>query len=96
MSKDSRDGHEHKYRKQIVNRLSRIEGHIRAVKQMTLEDRQCPEILLQIAAVQKALDKTAKLLLRDHLENCVVAAVQSGNEEKVLEELNEALENYIR
>lgn len=88
--------HGHKYRKQIVNRLARIEGHVRAIKEMTAEDRDCSEVLLQIAAVQKALDKAAKLLLKDHLENCVVDAVLHGNEEKVLGDLNKALDNYIR
>lgn len=89
-------GHEHKYRKQIVNRLARIEGHVRAIKKMTTNGRDCPDILLQIAAVQKALDSTAKVLLQDHLENCVVEAVRRGDEEKVLNDLNKALDNYIR
>ncbi|CAM3564842.1 metal-sensing transcriptional repressor [Paenibacillus lupini] len=88
--------HVHKYRKQIVNRLARVEGHIRAVKQMTESGRDCSDVLLQIAAVQKALDKAAKLLLKDHLESCVVHAVHHGNEEQVLADLNKALENYIR
>ncbi|MBY0009675.1 metal-sensing transcriptional repressor [Paenibacillus typhae] len=90
------EDYEHKYRKQIVNRLARIEGHVRAVKVMTAEDRDCSEVLLQIAAIQKALDKAAKLLLKDHLENCVVKAVHHGNQEQVLEDLNKALDNYIR
>ncbi|TKH41536.1 cytosolic protein [Paenibacillus terrae] len=88
--------HEHKYRKQIVNRLARIEGHGKAVKKMTNEGRDCSEVLLQIAAVQKALDNAAKLLLKDHLESCVVDAVHHGNQEKVLSDLNKALDNYIR
>lgn len=88
--------HEHKHRKQIVNRLARIEGHVRSVKEMTASGRDCSEVLLQIAAVQKALDKAAKLLLKDHLESCVVDAVLHGNQEKVLEDLNKALDNYIR
>lgn len=88
--------HSHKYRKQIVNRLARIEGHVRSIKEMTAEDRDCSQVLLQIAAVQKALDKAAKLLLKDHLENCVVEAVLHGNEAKVLGDLNKALDNYIR
>ncbi len=88
--------HEHKYRKQIVNRLARIEGHLRAVKEMTTAGRDCSEVLLQIAAVQKALDNAAKLLLKDHLESCVVDAVHHGNQEKVLSDLNKALDNYIR
>ncbi|GED32068.1 metal-sensing transcriptional repressor [Brevibacillus centrosporus] len=88
--------HEHKHRKQIVNRLARIEGHVRSVKDMTAAGRDCSEVLLQIAAVQKALDKAAKLLLKDHLESCVVDAVLHGNQEKVLKDLNKALDNYIR
>lgn len=90
------DDHEHKHRKQIVNRLARIEGHMRSVKEMTATGRDCSEVLLQIAAVQKALDKAAKLLLKDHLESCVVDAVLHGNQEKVLEDLHKALDNYIR
>jgi DNA-binding FrmR family transcriptional regulator len=88
--------HEHKHRKQIVNRLARIEGHVRATKEMTAAGRDCSDILLQIAAVQKALDSAAKLLLKDHLETCVVDAIHKGNQEQVLADLNKALDNYIR
>lgn len=88
--------HEHKYRKQIVDRFARIEGHVRSVKEMTAAGRDCSEVLLQIAAVRKALDNAAKLLLKDHLESCVVDAVHHGNEQKVLSDLNKTLDNYIR
>lgn len=92
------DGHHHghKHRKAIVNRLARIEGHVRSVKEMASGDRDCPEILLQIAAIQKALDGAAKLLLKDHLESCVVDAVHHGNQERILADLSKALDNYIR
>ncbi|MFT9599885.1 metal-sensing transcriptional repressor, partial [Mesobacillus sp.] len=76
--------HVHKQRKQVVNRLARIEGHVRSIKEMANEERDCSEILLQIAAVRKALDSTAKVLLKDHLESCVVDAVHHGNQDKVL------------
>ena len=88
--------HPHKKRKQVVNRLARIEGHVRAVKEMAANGRDCPDILLQIAAIQKALDSTAKIILKDHLATCVVDAVRHGNEQSVLEALNKALDNYIR
>ncbi|WP_256711210.1 metal-sensing transcriptional repressor [Paenibacillus sp. FSL H7-0331] len=87
--------HEHKHRKQIVNLLARIEGHLRATKEMTAAGRDCSEILLQIAAVQKALDGAAKLLLKDHLEGCVVYAIQKGNQEQVLADLNTALKTVF-
>ncbi|HJV46246.1 MAG TPA: metal-sensing transcriptional repressor [Bacillota bacterium] len=88
--------HDHKHRKQVVNRLARIEGHVRAIKEMALEGRDCPDILLQIAAIRKALDSTAKVIFADHMESCLVDAVHEGNEEKVLDDLKKALDNFIR
>jgi len=88
--------HPHKDRKKVINRLARIEGHIRAIKEMAKEGRDCPDLLLQISAVQKALDSAAKVILKDHLESCVVEAVHEGNENKVLANLNKALDHYIR
>ncbi len=88
--------HGHKHRKSVINRLARIEGHVRSVKQMTIDERDCPDILLQIAAIRKALDNTAKLILTDHMENCLVDAVHNGNEEQVLQDIKKALDNFIR
>lgn len=93
---DHNHDHEHRHRKQIVNRLSRIEGHLRAVKEMTSEGRDCAEVLLQIAAVRNALDKAAKLLLKDHLESCVMDAGSGQDRTKVLDDLNKALDHFIR
>jgi len=79
-----------------VNRLARIEGHVRAIKQMSAEGRDCPEVLLQIAAVRKALDNTAKLILKDHLEHCLIHAVNEGEQDKFLKNLQDAIDHYIR
>ncbi|WP_312519389.1 metal-sensing transcriptional repressor [Anaerospora sp.] len=88
--------HIHAHQKQVVNRLARIEGHVRAIKQMSAEGRDCPEVLLQIAAVRKALDNTAKLILKDHLEHCLVHAVNEGEQDKFLKNLQDAIDHYIR
>ncbi|MEX2459682.1 MAG: metal-sensing transcriptional repressor [Paenibacillaceae bacterium] len=88
--------HPHKERKKVVNRLARIEGHIRSVKDMAAHGRDCPDILLQIAAVKKALDSVAKVILQDHLEHCVISAVNQEDREKVLQDLQKALDHYIR
>lgn len=96
MSEDHQHNHEHKQRKNVINRLSRIEGHIKGVKQMAIDGRDCPDILLQIAAVRKALDNTAKIIFADHMENCLVDAVHQGNEHEVIEEIKKALDNFIR
>lgn len=88
--------HPHKQRKQVVNRLARIEGHVRSIKEMAANDRDCPDLLLQIAAVRKALDGVAKVILKDHLEGCVVAAAGQSNQEQVLKDLQNALDHFIR
>ncbi|WP_195780438.1 metal-sensing transcriptional repressor [Priestia megaterium] len=88
--------HERKYRKQVVNRLARIERHVRSIKEMAHSGRDCSDILLQIAEVRKALESTAKVVFSDHMENCLVDAVHQGNEEKVLEDIKKALDNFIR
>jgi len=63
---------------------------------MAIDERDCPDILLQIAAIRKALDNTAKLILTDHMETCLVDAVHEGNEKEVLLDLKKALDNFIR
>ncbi len=79
----------------ILNRLARIEGHIRAIRQMVEADRSCPEILLQIAAVRSALKKVAKILLKEYAEQNLVDAVEGGDFEVELARLRSALDSLI-
>jgi DNA-binding FrmR family transcriptional regulator len=89
------NNHTHTSHKKVINRLARIEGHVNAVKRMVVEGRDCPEILLQIAAIRKAVDNTAKLILKDHLEHCLIHSIDTGDHEEVLEKLQKALDRYI-
>lgn len=79
----------------IMNRLSRIEGHIRGIKTMVQESRPCPEVLIQIAAVRGALDKVARIILDEHLTDCIARAAQAGNIEQEIEELKAALDRFL-
>lgn len=79
----------------LLNRLARIEGHIRAIRQMMEEDRACPEVLLQIAAVRSALNKVAKILLKEYAQQNLVDAANSGNFEMELARLRAALDSLI-
>lgn len=85
----------HTQTKRVVERLSRIEGHVAAVKRMVEEGRPCPDVLVQMAAVRSAMDKAAKVLLADHMEHCIMNSLRGGNVEKHLAELKEALERFI-
>lgn len=81
--------------RQIINRLSRIEGHIRGVKTMVKDSRPCPEVLIQIAAVRGAIDRVARLILDEHLNECVARAAKEGNIEVELAELKSALDRFL-
>lgn len=80
---------------QIVNRLSRIEGHIRGIKTMVTESRPCPEVLVQIAAVRGALDRVARLILDEHLSECIGRAAKEGNIASEIEQLKAALDRFL-
>jgi len=87
--------HYHKQTKNITNRLSRIEGHVRAVKQMVDSGKPCADVLVQISAIRSAIDRVGRILLEDHIENCLVNSVKEGNVEEQLAELKKALDRFI-
>lgn len=85
--------HTHTQTKVVVNRLARAIGHLEHVKRMVEDGRDCTEVLIQLAAVRSALNNTAKIIIKDHIEHCISDA-DSGNEES-LKELNEAIDKFI-
>ena len=70
-------------KKLLENRLNRIEGQIKGIKNMLQNDTYCPEILVQVSAVNAALNAFNKELLSEHLHSCVVTDIQNGNAEAV-------------
>lgn len=87
--------HDHKHTKEVSNRLARAIGHLQKVKQMVDSGEDCSEVLVQLAAVKSAINNTGKLILKDHLEHCIVHAVQDGDEE-MLDELNNAIDKFMK
>jgi DNA-binding FrmR family transcriptional regulator len=87
--------HPHKQTRAIVNRLSRIEGHIRSIKGMVEENRDCSDILIQIAAVRSAIDKVGRVVLEDHLESCLLDAEVLPEREEIWAGVKEALDVYL-
>ncbi len=72
--------HTHANTKAVLNRLSRAIGHLQSVRQMVEDGRDCPEVLIQLAAVRAALNNTGKVILKDHIEHCIVDAVEQGDQ----------------
>lgn len=79
----------------VGSRLSKIEGHVRAIKRMLEENKPCEEVLLQIGAVRAALDKVGRIVLEGHLEGCVMEGVKAGKGEEVVRQLKSALGRYL-
>ena len=67
----------------LTNRLSRIEGQVRGVKNMLEEDAYCTDVLTQVTAIQAALNAFNKELLANHIRSCVVEDIRAGNDEVV-------------
>ena len=83
----------------LVKRLHRIEGQVRGIERMVVDERYCIDILTQIAAVNTALDALALTILDDHVTHCVAGALASGDgavAEEKSKELLEAVQRFTR
>ena len=87
-------GHTHTQSKAVANRLARAIGHLESVKRMVEDGRDCSEVLIQLAAVRSALNSTAKVILKDHMDHCIADAVKTGDTEEIAK-INEAIDKFI-
>lgn len=81
--------------KSLINRLNRIEGQIRGIKGMVERDVYCTDILVQVAAVNAALNSFNKVLLANHIKTCVTNDIKEGKEETV-DELVTVLQKLMK
>jgi len=90
-------GHTHspEHIKRVSNRLARAIGHLESVKKMVEDGRDCSEILIQLAAVRNAINNTGKVILKDHMDHCIVDAVEH-HDLQAIEDLNKAIEQFIK
>ena len=72
-------GRSEEAKKKLINRLNRVIGQLGGIKKMVEEDRYCGDILMQVAAVESALQALGYVMLQDHMETCVVEEIQNGN-----------------
>lgn len=72
---------------EAIKRLNYIEGHIAGVRKMVEEEKYCVDVLKQMFAVRRAIQKLESQLLEGHLQTCVIEGIKEGREEHVLHEL---------
>lgn len=85
----------HTEKKQVLDRLSRAIGHLEAIRRMVEADRDCAEVLVQVAAVRTAVNNIGKIILIDHINHCVVDAARTGDQQTI-DELNRAITQFVK
>lgn len=88
-------GHTHTNTKAVLNRLSRAIGHLESIRRMVEEGRDCSEVLIQLSAVKSAINNTGKVILKEHIEHCLVDAVECGDMESIAD-LTEAIDRFMK
>ena len=88
-------GHAHTNTKAVLNRLSKAIGHLESIKKMVEDGRDCSEVLTQLAAVKSAINNTGNVILKDHIEHCIVDAIKEGDN-KAIDELNKAIDRFMK
>ena len=82
-------------KKDLMNRLKRIEGQVRGLESMLEQDVYCPDLLIQVAAVREALNGFNKVLLAEHIKGCVAEDIRAGKDESI-DELVETLRKVMK
>ncbi|MBP5305086.1 MAG: metal-sensing transcriptional repressor [Lachnospiraceae bacterium] len=84
-----------KEKKDLMNRLKRIEGQVRGVENMLESDAYCTDILIQVSAITSALNSFNKVLLANHMKTCVTENIRNGNDE-IIDELVVTLQKLMK
>lgn len=84
----------HEHTKAVINRMARAIGHLNAVKKMVEEGRDCSEVLIQLSAIRSEITNVSKVILKDHIDHCIVDAVKE-NDDEAIASLKTAIEKLL-
>lgn len=80
----------------LHRRLRKIEGQVAAIDRMIEEDVPCEDILMQVNAAKKALNKVGSIILEGHMNHCVLDAIEAGDSKEAIEDLSKIIDYYSR
>ena len=86
--------HTHEHTRAVLNRMSRAIGHMNAVKKMIEDGRDCSDVLIQLSAIKSEITGVSKVILKDHIDHCIVDAVKE-NDEDAIEHLKGAIDKLL-
>lgn len=90
-------GHVHsaEHTRSVLNRMARIIGHMESTRRMVENGRDCSEILIQLSAIESAINSVSRLIIKEHLSTCIIDAVKN-DDIQAIEELNKAIDKFIK
>ena len=86
--------HKHEHTRAVLNRMSRAIGHMNAIKKMIEDGRDCSDVLIQLSAIKSEITGVSKVILKDHIDHCIVDAVKE-NDEDAIENLKGAIDKLL-
>ena len=86
--------HTHEHTKAVLNRMSRAIGHMNAVKKMIEDGRDCSDVLIQLSAIKSEITGVSKVILKDHIDHCIVDAVKE-NDADAIDNLKGAIDKLL-
>lgn len=86
--------HSHAQTEQVLKRINNVIGHMQGISNMVKEGRDCSDVLIQLSAVNASLRKLKVMILKDHVEHCVVDAIREGDT-RTINKLNDALDKMM-
>ena len=87
--------HSEDHTRRVINRMARIIGHMESTRRMVEDGRDCSEVLIQLSAIESAINSVSRVILKEHLSTCIIDAVKRDDIEAI-EELNRAIDKFIK
>lgn len=87
--------HSEDHTRKVLNRMARIIGHMESTRRMVEDGRDCSEVLIQLSAIESAINSVSRVILKEHLSTCIIDAVKRDDIEAI-EELNRAIDKFIK
>ena len=82
--------------KKMTSRINRIAGQVNGLKKMVESNRDCADVIIQIAAIRAAAGQLGAVIVQDHMEECVRSAIKSGKSEELVNSLNKVMKQMLK
>ena len=83
-------------KKKAISRLNRVNGQINGLKNMIESNRDCVDVIIQIAAIRAAVGQFGAMLVQDHMEECIHTAIKKGNSKELVDSLNKVMKQMLK